>query len=59
MLFQNDLSAQRLALLAGGRDEITPFNGTGSSQRKRLKTRRVPASQVHALLGSAIAYKLF
>jgi len=37
-------------LLAGGTRE-RHFNGTGFGQRKCLKTRRVPASQVHAVLG--------
>jgi len=44
-------SAQRLALPAGGWDEITPKIRIPPKPEKCLKTRRVPASQVHAVLG--------
>jgi hypothetical protein len=37
-------------LLAGG-TRGRYFNGTGLSHKKRLKTRCIPASQVHAVLG--------
>jgi len=38
-------------LLAGGTRERA-FNGTALSQENCLKTRRIPASQVHAVLGA-------
>jgi len=44
-------------LLAGGTRE-RHFDGTGWSQENCLKTRRIPASQVHAVLGGVFVFRL-
>ncbi len=47
-----DLSAQRCALPAGGRDEGRHFAGTSFEPRKLPENAQTPTRRVHAVLGS-------
>jgi len=51
--------AQRLALPAGGWDEITLFTGTNFKRRKQPKNAQTPTSRVHAVLGAFYAIRVY